>query len=60
MIKLRQTTTPEEVREETKRRIDDLAPGGGWVAAPIHNIQPFVPVENIIAMWETLKEYGKK
>ena len=52
--------TPEEVREETKRRIDDLAPGGGWVAAPIHNIQPFVPVENIIAMWETLKEYGKK
>jgi len=50
--------TPEEVREETRRRIEDLAPGGGWIAAPIHNIQSEVPPENILAMWETLQEYG--
>ncbi len=49
--------TPTQVREETKRRIDDLGYDGGWVAAPIHNIQPFVPTDNIIAMWETLMEY---
>lgn len=50
--------TPQEVRDETKRRIDDLAPGGGYVFAPIHIIQSGVPVENIMAMWETLQQHG--
>ncbi len=50
--------TPEEVREETRRRLDDLMPGGGFVAAPIHNIQDGVPPENIMAMFETIHEYG--
>ena len=50
--------TVQEVRDETKRRIEDLAPGGGYVFAPIHIIQDGVPIENIMAMWETLQEYG--
>lgn len=50
--------TPDEVRAETKRRILDLAPGGGFVFAAVHNIQGNVPPENIMAMWETLQEYG--
>jgi len=50
--------TPEEVRDETKRRIDDLAPGGGFIFAPIHIIQKGVPPENIMSWWETLQEYG--
>jgi uroporphyrinogen decarboxylase len=50
--------TQEEVRAETKRRISDLAPGGGFVFAAVHNIQGNVPPENIMAMWETLQEYG--
>ena len=50
--------TPQEVRDETRRRIDDLAPGGGFVFAPIHVIQGGVPPENIMAWWETLQEYG--
>ncbi len=50
--------TPEQVREETRRRLDDLMPGGGFVAAPIHNIQDGVPPENIMAMYETIHEYG--
>jgi uroporphyrinogen decarboxylase len=50
--------TPEEVRNETKRRIEDLAPEGGFVFAPIHVIQGGVPPENIMAWWETLQEYG--
>ena len=51
--------TPDQVRDEVKRRIDDLAPGGGFIFAPIHNVQSDVPIANFMAMWETMKEYGK-
>lgn len=51
--------TPQEVREEVKRRIDDLAPEGGYIMASVHNIQPDVPPENIIAMYEACIEYGR-
>lgn len=50
--------TPQQVREETRRRLDDLMPGGGFVAAPIHNIQDGVPPQNILAMFETIHEWG--
>lgn len=49
--------TPQQVKDETKRRIEDLAPGGGFIFAPIHVIQGDVPPQNIIAWWETLNEY---
>jgi uroporphyrinogen decarboxylase len=51
--------TPQEIKEEVRRRIGDLAPGGGYVFAAVHNIQPDVPPENIVAMVEAWKEYGK-
>jgi uroporphyrinogen decarboxylase len=51
--------TPAEVTEEVKRRIDDLAPQGGFVFAAVHNIQADVPPENIVAAFETALEYGK-
>ncbi|MHC4528919.1 MAG: uroporphyrinogen decarboxylase family protein, partial [Planctomycetota bacterium] len=50
--------TAREVKDETRRRIEDLAPGGGFVFAPIHVIQGGVPPRNIMAWWETLQEYG--
>ncbi len=50
---------PEEVADEVKRRIDDLAPGGGFVFAAVHNIQAFVPPENIVTAFETALEYGR-
>ena len=50
--------TPDEVRDEVKRRIDDLAPGGGFVFATVHNIQAFVPPENIEAAFDTALTYG--
>ncbi|MHC4645689.1 MAG: uroporphyrinogen decarboxylase family protein [Planctomycetota bacterium] len=50
--------TPQQVRDEVKRRIDDLAPGGGFVFATVHNIQNDVPPENIMAAVETLHEHG--
>jgi uroporphyrinogen decarboxylase len=49
---------PEEVVDEVRRRIDDLAPGGGFVFAAIHNIQAFVPPENVVAAFDTALEYG--
>lgn len=51
--------TTNEVQDEVKRRIDDFAPGGGFVFNTVHCIQPDVPPENIVAMWETLQKYGK-
>ena len=35
--------TPQDVKDEVKRRIDDLAPGGGYVFDTVHNIQADVP-----------------
>lgn len=51
--------TPEEVRDKVKKILDIMAPGGGFVFAPVHNIQDDVRPENFWAMWETLQEYGK-
>lgn len=50
--------TVQEVQDEVKRRIDDLASGGGFVFNTVHNIQDGVPPENIMAMFETVWDYG--
>lgn len=50
--------TPEEVRAEVRQRIADLAPGGGYVLASVHNIQEDVPPENILAMADAAIEFG--
>jgi uroporphyrinogen decarboxylase len=51
--------TPAEVTEEVKRRIDDLHGNGGYVLCAVHNIQPEVPPENVVAMYQAGLEYGK-
>ncbi len=48
----------KQVADEVRRRIDDLAPGGGFVFAAVHNIQDGVPPENIVAMFKTAREHG--
>ena len=50
--------TPEDVEEQVKRRISALAPGGGYVFNQVHNIQPQVPPENIVRMFEAALEFG--
>lgn len=56
-----QTTLPQgtsdEVREEVSLRIDQLAQGGGFIFAPIHNIQADVPRENIETLIEAFNEF---
>ncbi len=50
--------TPQEVKDDVRRNIEALAPGGGYIFNTVHNIQADVPPENILAMWEALQEYG--
>ncbi len=47
--------TPQEVKDNVRRNVDALAPGGGYVFNTIHNIQADVPPENIVAMIEALR-----
>ncbi len=49
--------TPSEVADEVARQIETLAPGGGYVFSSVHNVQARVPVENLIALFETVKMY---
>ncbi len=50
--------TPEEVDAEVKHRIADLAPGGGYVLASVHNMMADVSGENILAMARAAQQYG--
>ena len=46
----------KEVEESVAKTVKILAPGGGWIIAPAHNIQPDTPSENIVAMYDTAFE----
>jgi uroporphyrinogen decarboxylase len=48
--------TPQEVKDDVRRNIEALAPGGGFVFNTVHNIQADVPPDNIIAMCAALRE----
>jgi uroporphyrinogen decarboxylase len=52
--------TPAQVREHVRRNIEAFGAGpGGFVFAQVHNIQPNVPVENVIAMLDAAWEFGR-
>jgi uroporphyrinogen decarboxylase len=48
--------TPAQVRSEVHRRVEDLAAGGGFVFAAVHNVQPNVPPENLLTMRSAIDE----
>jgi uroporphyrinogen-III decarboxylase len=51
--------TAEQARQLTLRTLEIMMPGGGFVASPSHDyLLPETPVENVIVMYETIKEYG--
>jgi len=50
---------PDNVKDEVRKVLDIMAPGGGFIFTPVHNVQEDVPPENFWAMWDTLMEYGK-
>ncbi|MCP4762233.1 MAG: hypothetical protein GY870_10665 [archaeon] len=49
--------TLEEIRDEVRINFDCLKPGGGFVAANIHNITAEVPADNIVAMFDASNEF---
>jgi len=51
--------TVADVEREVKKRIDDLARSGGYVAGPVHAIMADVPAENVIALYKTARDYGR-
>jgi len=52
--------TPEQVRAETRRVLEKLAPYGGLIIQDGNNIAPGSPLENINAMMEAAEAYGRQ
>ena len=50
--------SPREIRESVKHNLDLLKPGGGYIFNNVHNIQPGVPPENIVALYDAAYEFG--
>jgi uroporphyrinogen decarboxylase len=51
--------TAEEARRLTQKTLEIMMPGGGYIASPSHDyLLPETPVENVIVMYETIKEWG--
>ena len=44
--------TPQQVAAEVQEHVKTFKPGGGYVFAPVHNIQAGVPAENVMAMFD--------
>jgi uroporphyrinogen decarboxylase len=51
--------TPDEVREHTRRAIQTLGAGGGYIVGPSHVVERDVPLENFLAMMTAIDEFGK-
>lgn len=51
--------TRDDIREEVKERIETLASGGGFILCTTHNIQPDMPIENVITLFEAYREFGR-
>jgi uroporphyrinogen decarboxylase len=49
---------PAQVAADVRERLRIFAPGGGYVFAAIHNIQPDVPPENVVAMFDAAQNWS--
>jgi uroporphyrinogen decarboxylase len=49
----------EEVIQEVKTRIAQLAEGGGYILAPANHLQADVPAENVITLFQAAHKWGK-
>ena len=53
------TGSLQEAIDETRRRIDAFAKGGGWILAPSNHFMEDVSLENFYAVYRTAREYGR-
>jgi uroporphyrinogen decarboxylase len=51
--------TPEDVANEVKLRLRQMAPGGGYIVGPSHAVLADTPPDNILALAKTAQEFGK-
>jgi uroporphyrinogen-III decarboxylase len=51
--------TADDVCKEVSSRLKNFGKGGGYVFNSIHNVQARVPIENVLAMYETVRDCGK-
>jgi hypothetical protein len=51
--------TPQQIREDVRRRMQILAPGGGFVFNQIHNVLGDIPAVKVLAMIEAAHEFGR-
>jgi uroporphyrinogen decarboxylase len=51
--------TPDEVRQEVKHLIENVAPGGGYLLSSANSITNYVPLENYKAMLDATREFGR-
>jgi hypothetical protein len=49
--------TPKEVKEQVRRLIEIFNKDGGFVFSSIHNVQASIPTDNMLAMFEVIREY---
>jgi uroporphyrinogen decarboxylase len=49
---------PEQVRQHVREQVRILRPGGGFVFQQVHNILANVPPQNVVAMYEAVREAG--
>jgi uroporphyrinogen decarboxylase len=50
--------SPEEVRQEVRRVMRILGPGGGYMVGAVHTVMNDVPPENVLAMVDAVEEFG--
>lgn len=50
--------TPQDVRDEVLENLRIFAWPTRWICAPCHNLQPVTPTENIVALYDTIREHG--
>ena len=47
----------QDVKQMVEERIEQMGEGGGYILAAVHNLQPDVPIENIVTMFRYAREY---
>jgi uroporphyrinogen decarboxylase len=51
--------TPAQVRAKTREILSVMMPGGGYIASPSHDyLLPETPVENVLAFYEAVRDFG--
>jgi uroporphyrinogen decarboxylase len=55
-----QRSTPQEVEREVNRLMDEVGAGGGYILSPSHHIQPDTPLENVLALYQTVAKRRRR